>query len=92
MSPRSTEHFCSSECAFADHTAKARDLLTPGMYRLLRKDAAEERTRALMEVATRLKEGRARAKAQRGVYGEWCHDPTLCADLGYCPRNPTCAD
>jgi hypothetical protein len=25
-------------------------------------------------------------------YGEWCHDPTICAGKGYCPRDPTCGD
>lgn len=28
----------------------------------------------------------------RGVYGEWCRDPKLCAGKGYCPRDPNCAD
>jgi hypothetical protein len=28
----------------------------------------------------------------RGVYGEWCRDPETCEGLGYCPRDPTCAD
>ena len=28
----------------------------------------------------------------RGVYGEWCRDPNLCAGKGYCPRDPNCAD
>jgi hypothetical protein len=27
-----------------------------------------------------------------GVYGEWCQDETACKHLGYCPRQPTCAD
>ena len=25
-------------------------------------------------------------------YGEWCREPDLCADKGYCPRDPTCGD
>jgi len=25
-------------------------------------------------------------------YGEWCRDPNLCVDKGYCPRDPTCGD
>ena len=25
-------------------------------------------------------------------YGDWCHDPLICAGKGYCPRDPTCGD
>ena len=28
----------------------------------------------------------------KGVYGEWCRDPAICAGKGYCPRDPTCGD
>jgi anthranilate/para-aminobenzoate synthase component II len=31
-------------------------------------------------------------KEETGVYGNWCHDPKLCAGKSYCPRDPTCAD
>ncbi len=34
----------------------------------------------------------ARSDKPRGVYGEWCCDPKLCAGKGYCPRDPSCAD
>ena len=27
-----------------------------------------------------------------GIYGELCQDETACRHLGYCPRQPTCAD
>lgn len=33
-----------------------------------------------------------REAAAKGVYREWCRDPSLCADKGYCPRDPTCGD
>lgn len=28
----------------------------------------------------------------KGVYGEMCRDPKLCAGKGYCPRDPACND
>ncbi len=34
----------------------------------------------------------ARAAREHAPYGEWCRDPTICADKGYCPRDPTCGD
>lgn len=92
LSPRSNEHFCSAECAFANHTAKARELFDPGAYRALKTEAVQERAQRGAEIVARLRDGRERAKAKRGVYSEWCHDPALCAGKGYCPRDPTCGD
>ncbi|SCB51764.1 hypothetical protein GA0061099_102142 [Bradyrhizobium yuanmingense] len=28
----------------------------------------------------------------KGVYGEMCHDPKICAGKGYCPRDPSCCE
>ena len=30
--------------------------------------------------------------APSGPYGEWCRNPSACADRGYCPLDPTCGD
>lgn len=28
----------------------------------------------------------------KGVYGEMCRDPKICAGKGYCPRDPSCCE
>jgi hypothetical protein len=40
--------------------------------------------RRLMDAAWRV------AFGPKGVYGDWCRDPTLCAGRGSCPRDPAC--
>lgn len=73
IGPHSTEHFCSSECAFASMAARALDRVTPGTYDAMKSEArrvlqsmADRRAR---ETAERLRAGREAAKTRRAQEG-----------------------
>ena len=65
LSDKSTEHFCSSECAFARHQAFALDLIYPGEYEKLKAMAVKARAEWSSGVAQRLREGREKAHVER---------------------------
>lgn len=73
ISPRSTENFCSAECAFANMSARTFDRMTPGYYDRVRGEAREllkrMAARRAAETAERLRAGREAAKARRAQEG-----------------------
>ena len=66
LGPHNSEHYCSAECALASHQAKALDIMYPGAYATAQQVAIEGRQRWAVEVAERLREGRERARQQKG--------------------------
>lgn len=70
LSPHSSEHFCSAECALENHNAKALNMVNPGVYDTVKAAVVVARAQWSAEVAQRLKEGRQRAAERRNLDGE----------------------
>ena len=66
LSPHSTEHLCSAQCAVERHVARL-NTQDPVVYEAKRQRAIRQRAAERAELAERLRAGRERAAQERGL-------------------------